>query len=184
MHNLMKLLQKNLLLQIKERPMFFFLINLSLSVSLFCTLFLMEFMLQMDAGTGLVMSEMQKEAILIYGILLGLVFGYTTVNIIALYRYMNQENKMRYLVYKMFGCSQKTLFWLTFCEFFAYTCLSSVIGTACFWATQGWRTDIGMHHDPQAFFGVFLYYFVNLIVVLWTAHRACSIRISEREQLS
>lgn len=177
------LLIKNVVLQIKEKTFYFLLINLALSVGLFCTLFFMEFMLQTSTDESVSPKHLNIESAAVYFICMIIVLSYTMVNIVALYRYLNNENRKKFIVYKMYGCNPQTLFFLSFFEFFLYTIISSIAGTVAFYLTSNWRSDIGLVQHYQAYFGIVIYYFINIIVISCICYRVSKIKIAEKERL-
>ncbi len=177
------LLTKNTFKQIKEKPFSFFLICLSLSVGLFCSLFFIELIFQSNTDCELNLKNLQIEAVLTYLTCMIVTLCYTMINTVSLYNYINSENRKKYSIYKMFGCNNKALFFLSFCEFFFYTIISTIIGTLVFYATEKWRIEIGLLTFPQVYIGVLLFVLINILVIFVISYRlAKTIRI-EKEQL-
>lgn len=177
------LLSKNIWRQIRERPFYFVLINLSLSVGLLCILFLMNFLFLSFENTGVNPKAVNREGLLFYGGCTVLVLAYGMVNVAALYRHLNNENRKRYCIYKQYGCSRVKLFFLCFFEFFCYAFLSSLIGTALFFITINWQTSMGLPFQPNACWGICLYYLANLLTIIIICLRISAWKITEKELL-
>ena len=183
MSSFFALLMKNITNQIKERPFYFFLINLSLSVGLFCTLFFLEFILQTNTGKSINLKNMDIESVIAYLFCIIAVISYTMINIISLYRYLNNENKKRHIIYKMYGCKKTTLFLLSFFEFNFYSIISSIIGIFLFYLTNKLRLWIGLVEHYQVYCGVLVYYTINIVCISYISYTVSKIRIVDKERL-
>ena len=183
MDKFLALLMKNIKTQIKETPFHFLLINLSLSVGIFCIQFLFDFMFA-ESNKTFDINKISKETLFAYSAFILIVLIYTMINVIALYRFLSNESKRKYVIYKMYGCKQSTLFLLPFFEFSLYSLISTAIGTAVFYLFDDWRKSIDLvTHSQTYYFSILLYSLANIVVIFCISFNVSKLKITKKEQL-
>lgn len=163
----------------------FVIVVLGLCVSAFTCMAAMHYFLssifEVNTQGEIIRPEKIEWAVAFAVMLVAVLFAFAFVNVFLLFRHLTSQQRKRRLVYKMYGCSARELFFLSFTELILYMVLGGAPAVRLYALAAGWMERMYCTVYPQAYWGIALYGAFVLLLSIVISLTAGGGRLNRRE---
>lgn len=164
----------------------FVIVALGLCVSAFTSMVAVWYFLitifEVDAQGEIIRPEkIEWASVAIIVMIVAVLFAFAFVNVFLLFRHLTSQQRKRRLVYKMYGCSARELFFLSFVEMTFYMVLGGVLAVGLYALASDWMERMYCAVFPQAYWGIAIYCVFVLLLSIAISLTAGGVRLNRRE---